>query len=114
MKLPNAAQAIVERDKISGYLLNPGHRYGASKARFFTEFGFRVEAWQVLADALHEHGCTQKVALVRETSFGQRYAVEGELITPSGREPRVRTVWQLDKGAVAPRLISAYPVEAKL
>jgi hypothetical protein len=67
-----------------------------------------------LADALREHGRTQNFVRTHETGFGPRYAVEGELNTPSGRRPRVRTVWQLDEGAVAPRLISAYPLEAKL
>jgi len=61
-----------------------------------------------------EHGRTHEVARVRETGFGPRYVVDGELITPSGRRPRLRTVWQMDEGAVAPRLISAYPLEAKL
>jgi len=56
MKLPNAERAVVERDKIVDYLLNPAHRYGASKARFFTQFGFRVEAWEELALALQD--CT--------------------------------------------------------
>jgi len=46
--------------------------------------------------------------------LGFRYTVEGKLETPSGRRPRVRTVWQLDKNSVAPRLISAYPLEAEL
>lgn len=67
-----------------------------------------------MAEALREHGRTHDVARTRETGFGPRYALEGELNTPSGRRPRVRTVWQLDEGAVAPRLISAYPLEAKL
>ena len=35
MKLPNVEQAVVEREKITDYLLNPTHRYGASKANFF-------------------------------------------------------------------------------
>ena len=52
MKLPNADKAVVEREKIVDYLLNPGHRYGASKARFFAQFGFRPESWEVLAAAL--------------------------------------------------------------
>jgi hypothetical protein len=39
MKLPNASELIVEREKILDYLLNPTHRYGAAKARFFTTFG---------------------------------------------------------------------------
>lgn len=113
MTLPNAEQAVVDREKITDYLLNPAHRYGASKARFFAEFGFRLEAWEMLAEALREHGRAHDVTEARETGFGPRYIVEGELSTPAGRRPRVRTVWQMDKGAVAPRLISAYPLEAK-
>jgi hypothetical protein len=114
MKLPRADTALVEREKIVDYLLNAAHRYGASKARFFCEFGFRVEQWEHLAEALREHARAHDVVRERETGFGPRYVVEGELRTPGGRCPRVRTVWQFDKGAVAPRLISAYPLEAKL
>ena len=113
MKLPNPDKLVVEREKIVDYLLNSTHRYGESKARFFSRFGFRIEAWEVLAEALREHGRTHDLALVRETGFGPRYVVEGELNTPSGRRPLVRTVWQMDQDSVAPRLISAYPLEAK-
>jgi hypothetical protein len=59
------------------------------------------------------HGQTHEVKRVRETNFGPRYEVEGALKTPVGWKPLVRTVWQFDKGAVAPRLIMAYPLEAK-
>jgi hypothetical protein len=114
MKLPHADQAVVERGKIVEYLLSSAHRYGASKARFFSEFGFRLEQWGRLAEALREHSRMHEVVRERETGFGPRYVVEGELTTPCGRRPRLRTVWQFDKGAVAPRLISAYPLEAKL
>jgi hypothetical protein len=114
MKLPRADKAVVEREKIVDYLLSAAHRHGASKARFFTEFGFRAEQWERLAAALLELGRTHEVVRERETGFGPRYVVEGELHTPCGRRPRVRTVWQFDTGAVAPRLISAYPLEAKL
>jgi hypothetical protein len=114
MHLPNPDGLLVEREKIVEYLLNPAHRYGASKARFFMEFGFRVDAWEQLGAALRGHGQQHDVARVTETGFGPRYVVEGELNTPSGRRPQVRTVWQMDNGAVAPRLISAYPLEAKL
>lgn len=41
--------AVVEREKVVDYLLNPAHRYGASKARFFGAFGFRVEQWETFA-----------------------------------------------------------------
>lgn len=111
MKLPNANKVAVERVKIVDYLLNPEHRYGASKARFFTKFGFRAEQWEQLAEALRHHGQTYEVKRIQETGFGPRYQVEGELNSPDGRSPHVRSVWQLDEGEVAPRLITAYPLE---
>ena len=112
MKLPNADKAVVEREKILDYLLNPAHRYGASKARFFAQFGFRPEAWEVLAAALRTHGQQHEVSKEKQTGFGPRYEVEGELAAPDGHRPRVRTVWQMDEGQIAPRLITAYPLEA--
>ena len=112
MKLPHADLAVVEHAKVCDYLLNPAHRYGASKARFFAQFGFRAEAWEELALALREHGRQNEVSRVRETGFGPRYDVEGELTAPDGRRPRACTVWQVDEGQIAPRLITAYPLEA--
>jgi hypothetical protein len=106
MKLPNAHLAIVEQEKIAAYLLNPTHRYGATKARFFTGFGFRLEDWETLARALREYGQRNDVSTERETGFGPRSEVDGPLNAPDGRAPRVRTVWQLDHGEVAPRLIT--------
>ena len=112
MKLPNADVAVVEEAKVTDYLLDPAHRYGASKARFFAQFGFRAEAWEELALALLEHGRQNEVSRVNETGFGPRYEVKGELTAPDGRCPRVCTVWQVDEGQTAPRLITAYPLEA--
>jgi hypothetical protein len=113
MKLPNANKLVVERAKITDYLLNPVHRFGASKARFFAHFGFRMAAWEELAEALREHGRKHDVTKTRETGFGLRYEVEGKLNCPNGRHPYVRSVWQLDQGMVAPRLLTAYPLEAE-
>jgi hypothetical protein len=111
MKLPNGHLAIVEQEKVCGYLPNSQHRYGASKAKFFMEFGFAIESWQVLADALREHGQQHEVSKEKEIGFGPRYEVDGELVAPDGCRPRVRTVWQIDDGEAAPRLITAYPLE---
>jgi hypothetical protein len=111
MKLPHAESAVVEQEKICGYLLNAKHQYGASKAKFFAEFGFTLESWEVLAEALREHGQRHEVSKEKETGFGSRYEVDGELTAPDGRRPRVRTVWQVDQGETAPRLITAHPLE---
>ena len=111
MELPNAEQAYVEREKLTEYILNANHRYGAHKAKFFAEFGFRAAAWPVLAQALRDHGKRRRVVNVRRTAFGSRYEVDGLLETPTGQQPRIRTVWQIDLGEDAPRLITAYPLE---
>jgi hypothetical protein len=113
MRLPNADFAQVEREKITEYLLNAEHRYGASKARFFASFGFRLANWEVLALALLKHGRHYEVSRVIETIFGANYEIEGSLKTPDGRMPRIRSVWQVDHGMVAPRLITAYPLGKK-
>jgi uncharacterized protein DUF6883 len=114
MKLPNAHLASVEREKITDYLLNPGHKYGASKARFFVGFGFGLRSWETLAEALREHAQRYEVSRTRQTRWGPRYEIDGELNAPDGRRPRVRTVWQLDEGEIAPRLITAYPLESEI
>lgn len=113
MRLPNAELAVVEREKIAEYLLNPEHRYGASKARFFAQFGFEIDSWETLAGALREHAQRHEVARTYETRWGPRFEIDGELNTPDGRQPRIRSVWQLDEGEIAPRLITAYPLGAK-
>jgi hypothetical protein len=112
MTLPNRDRLIIDPEKITEYLLNRGHFYGASKARFFGQFGFHLENWEEFADALKEHGQSNEVFSRTETAFGSRYVVEGELRGADGRFPRIRTVWQMDEGSVAPRLISAYPSRA--
>jgi hypothetical protein len=111
VKLPNAETALVEDLKLLGYLLNPKHPHGAHKARYLGRFGFSAKELEVARQALLEHGKSHEVARVSQTGFGPRYAVEGILKTPDGRNPYVRTVWQMDKGEVAPRLITAYPLD---
>jgi hypothetical protein len=63
-----------------------------------------------LRAALREHAENSTVRRVVDTGFGQRYDVVGELRTPSGRRPRMCTVWQVDVGRLAPRLITTYPL----
>ena len=82
-----------------------------SKAAFFQEFGFWLDEWEQLADALREHGQVHAVTKTKDTPFGPRYEIDGELITPNGQQPRIRTVWQFDHGQPAPRLITAHPLE---
>ena len=112
MKLPHAAEAVVPQNKLENYLLHLGHPIGGGKARFFRRFGFRREDWPALAAALKQHALDNSVAGCSEDSDGTIYLVEVPLNTPSGRAPSVRSVWLIETGELAPRLISAYPLDS--
>ena len=112
MRLPKPGQVVVPQNKIEHYLLDLEHPVGRSKARFFLRLGYRREAWQVLADALRQHARDNPVADSVTDPDGVTYLVEGPLETPSGRKPRVRSVWLVETGELAPRFITAYPLPA--
>ena len=109
-KLPRLRSLLVDRAKVVTYLLNREHPDGRHKAAFFERFGFKVEEWTVLTEALRAHGRTHPVVTLVESSHGTRYIVEGEIVTPDGRNPRIRTVWLVEAKTTPPRLITAYPV----
>jgi hypothetical protein len=81
------------------------------KARYLGRFGFNADNLEAVRSALLKHGRLYDVARMVQTGYGPRYAVEGILETPDRRNPYVRTVWQMDNGEVAPRLITAYPLD---
>ena len=114
MNLPGAESAIVLRSKVEDYLLNLEHPIGGGKAKFFIHFGFHRERWEELAAALRGHVQEHPVADALEEAGGITYVIEGRMKTPSGRQPRVRTIWLLETGELAPRFITAYPLEAWL
>jgi len=109
VNLPNASSCRVDRVKIESYLLCPTHPDGAAKAQFFRRFGFKLENWKELADALRVHGESHTVAEVVESRHGIRYSVDGSLRSPDGRNPTIRTVWIVERGTREARLITAYP-----
>ena len=112
MKLPHAQEAVVPRNKIENYLLNPAHAIGGGKATFFFMFGFTRERWTLLAEALGQHARKYAVADSFADADGTTYLVEGPLQTPSGRTPRPNCLVSrnVETGKLAPRFITAYPL----
>ncbi len=87
MKLPNAGAAVVAREKIRDYLLNPGHPDNGGKAAFFPD----KSAWEKLSRALK--GSVEKSAfeaLSGTTSIPfkprERKTVAVKVIDPRGNE----------------------------
>ncbi len=111
MMVLNAHLAVVERKKIVEYLLNAAHPDNGGKAAFFIALGFQIEDWETLAAALRSLALNSPVSRSIETVHGSKYIVDGTIETPLGKTPMVRTVWIIDAGEVAPRLITAYPHE---
>jgi hypothetical protein len=98
----------VDESKIVDYLLSRSNSHG--KASFFLGFDFLPEAWEGMAKALKQHARTHPVSTVVDSPYGTRYSVDGELETPSGRRPRVRTVWIREADSDELRLITAHPI----
>jgi uncharacterized protein DUF6883 len=113
MKLPLANEAEVPRAKIVLYLLNPEHRAGKGKARFFASHGFGVEDWQKLADALRQQARDHEITKEEMTPLGARFVVEGDMTMADGAVAAVRAVWFIERGERIPRFVTAYPLKRK-
>lgn len=90
-------------------LLNPAHPDNGGKAAFFKARGFRPDEWLTMAEALRKPAATNDVIQKLETTHGCKYIVAGHLQSLGGQTPLVRTVWIVDRGYDAPRLVTAYP-----
>ncbi len=106
---PDWELAIVDKAKIVNYLLNITKSPGSAKARFFLAFGFRTNRWEIMTIALKKHAKSNVLVKTSESVFGEKFEIEGPIQSPDGRNPRIVTVWQVDKEHLAPRLITAYP-----
>lgn len=109
MKLPNAGKALVEREKIADYLLNPAHPDNGGKAEFFTKLGFQRKEWEILATALRTLARTSDVTSHAESPHGRKYVIVGRIESPVGKSVAVKTIWIVDKGWAVARLVTAYP-----
>lgn len=110
MKLPNYEAATVPQAKITEYLLSLTHEDGRSKAKFFMSFGFAIDDWDRLAEALQTHATEHEVSNTEPSPFGTRYVIEGIISTPDGRTPYIRAVWFVETDEDRPRFVTAYPV----
>lgn len=110
-RLPKGHSLVVREEKILTYLLNPKHKDGASKAKFFRNRGFKSGEWEQFATALRNHGGSQPVTHVVSSKHGRKFTVECQLLTPDGRNPCILSVWVESKGKSL-ALVTAHPNRA--
>jgi hypothetical protein len=113
MKVPFIDEAEVPQAKVVLYLLNPEHRAGRSKARFFSGHGYVAEHWEEMAGALRTHGQENEVARREPTPLGVRLVVEGPLTLRDGAVAQIRSVWFIESGERVARLVTAYPLRQR-
>lgn len=107
--MPGYRHAVVDINKVTGYLLSETHPNGKHKARFFTRVGFSPSRAEVLQESLIKHARHDYIKQDL-SGFGSRYVVEAPLESPDGRNPAVRSVWFIEEGGDIPRFVTAYPV----
>jgi hypothetical protein len=109
VKIPNAEKAIIAQDKLCDYLLNLGHRRGASKAKLLHSMGYSVDEWRQLEADIRTQHLEAEIDCESQSEYGQRYEIVAPLHGPGGRTIAFRSIWQIDEGTECPRLITMYP-----
>jgi len=99
----------IEKSKITDYLLNERHPQGKAKALWFQSHGFHRKKWRVLSNSIRALLENRESEVMTKSPFGYRIVIRGTIPTPQGNTVRIITVWQRDRQALAPRLITAYP-----
>lgn len=108
-KLPNTEKAIIDVEKLRGYVLSSVHPVGRFKAAFFQKLGYSAKNWEVFEQHLRELIRSQDITRIEETRYGQKFIVEGTLASPAGEIVQIVTVWVILKGENVPRFVTAYP-----
>ena len=98
MRMPDAGRAYVPREKLTDYVLSPGHPVGRHKAWLLARAGFSLANWQeletlqmtelevaVLAREVPEYGLRAGDVGTIVHAYADRRAVEVEFVTAEGR-----------------------------
>ncbi len=111
-RLPRAERAVVPREKLEDYLLNPRHEIGRHKARVFAAaLGIGRADWEYLRDRIKGGILNASVTSTRETPYGRLYEVVLPIEGPNGQTRRIMTVWLVRGADEPPRLVTGYVVE---
>lgn len=108
MKLPGGDRAVVDREKLAEYCLNPDHPRGKHKARVFESvLGITTAEVEDLRAALLDAALNAEAEPAHEDHFGARYIIDFPIRGPKG-SGTLRSMWILRQGEKVPWLTSCY------
>ncbi|WP_366635931.1 DUF6883 domain-containing protein [Aquisalimonas sp.] len=114
MKLPGGDNAIVEREKLAGYCLDPAHPRVKHKARVFaTVLGFTAQHADELRAALIKAAATADAEPAQNDHFGSRYVIDLAVTGPKATATlqgtaTLRSTWIIRHSESVPRLTTCY------
>jgi hypothetical protein len=108
MPFPDAARAVVTKEKVCDYLLNLAHPIGGPKAVWFRSLGYTLEDWESLARDLVQVATACESFVCKPSPYGVKYETAGQIAVPPHPSGRVVAVWIVEANSL-PRLVTAYP-----
>lgn len=108
MKIPNAARAVVDIEKIRDYCLSESHPRGKHKARVFkSALGMTSKDVFELQDTILSAVQVEEAVVGEQDEYGQRYIVDFAM-KRQGNEVIIRSSWIIRAGESTPRLTSCF------
>jgi hypothetical protein len=112
-RLPNAARAVIDARKFTGYCLDPDSRQGRHKARVFkAALGYDLSNHADLIAAIRSGILRRQAEYQGEMAHGRRWRVDLPISGPAGRA-MVRTSWLYEEASDVPRLTTAYVIGSR-
>ena len=108
MRLPYADRAEVDLRKLVEYCLSPSHPVGKHKAVVFqSSLGLTAADAQGLRERILRAAIDEEAIVGHADEFGDRYQLDFEVATPSGRA-LVRSAWIIRSGEDFARLTTCF------
>jgi hypothetical protein len=109
MQIPNSDRAVIDAEKLRGYLLSKSHLVGRFKAAFFQALGYTDDQWHQLQTDLRTQHLLQNAPRGEDGVYGRKYVIRATLVGPSGTQAMVASIWVVRAGEEFPRFVTAYP-----
>jgi hypothetical protein len=105
VKLPEDSHIAPE--KLTRYLLVPQAR--GDKSAYLALTGYTLDNVTTLLTDLRAQILNQDATALEKTTYGQLYEIRAQLVGPSGRALRVRTIWMTEYLSGATKFITLIP-----
>ncbi|KHT17931.1 S-type pyocin domain-containing protein [Pectobacterium brasiliense] len=107
--LQNSDKATIDKNKLTGYALNPEHPAGGHKAKVFeSALGYNQSNMDELIAQVRLRVGSSPAVLGNATNYGQQVIVDMPIEGINGGSAIVRTGWFFNNGSDVPRLVTIY------